>query len=285
MFDDKKSDAYELIPDRYLPETILANSEDDIINLINKSNLEFPLILKPDVGFKGYLVMKLNNLNQLINVLPKYDNKSILIQEFIDFKKEYSVLLYRYPISGQVGISSLIEKTYPTVIGDGQKTLKELIDLNENPFLQKEWIKKANFESLHNVLKCNEERRIDDIGNYSRGASFHSLNHQINEDMVSWAKDLLDDIQGIDFCRIDLKSDSIKNMIHGKFKIIEINGAKSEPLHTYDKSWSYLQIMKDVHKHWMIIRDIVKERLTTSYSLPSFFEGYKSWRIAHNLIK
>lgn len=285
MFDDKKSDVYKLVPKRYLPKMLLVNNQENVTQMLEDSGLQFPLVIKPDIGFKGYLVLKVNNAEQLNKALPKYDDKSILIQEFIDFQKEYSILIYRYPLSGKLGVSSFIEKTYPSVKGDGIKTFGELIDSSENPFLKKDWIKKVNATSLHKVLPIDEERRIDDIGNYSRGARFHSLNHEINEDIRKWATSIMDQIDGIDFCRVDLKANSLEDLKADKFSIIEINGAKSEPLHTYDKRFSYLEIVKDVHSHWMIVRDIVKERLAMAYRLPSFSEGYKSWRIAHNLIK
>ena len=285
MFDDKKSDVYKLVPNKYLPKMALADNQMDVSRIMNTGTLSYPLVIKPDIGFKGYLVLKVNNEDQLSKALPKYDDKSILIQEFIDYSKEYSILIYRYPRSGNVGVTSFIEKSYPSVRGDGIQTLKQLIESNDNPFLNKEWIKKINMSALDQVLDVNEERRIDHIGNYSRGARFHSLNHKINGDISQWAKHLLDQIEGIDFCRVDLKANSIEDLLAEQFSIIEINGAKSEPLHTYDKRFSYLEIMKDVHRHWMIVRDIVKERLSMSYRLPSFSEGFKSWRITHNLIK
>jgi len=285
MFDDKKSDVYKLVPNKYLPKMALADNQMDVSRIMNTGTLSYPLVIKPDIGFKGYLVLKVNNEDQLNKALPKYDDKSILIQEFIDYSKEYSILIYRYPRSGNVGVTSFIEKSYPSVRGDGIQTLKQLIESNDNPFLNKEWIKKINMSALDQVLDVNEERRIDHIGNYSRGARFHSLNHKINGDISQWAKHLLDQIEGIDFCRVDLKANSIEDLLAEQFSIIEINGAKSEPLHTYDKRFSYLEIMKDVHRHWMIVRDIVKERLSMSYRLPSFSEGFKSWRITHNLIK
>jgi len=285
MFDDKKSDVYKLVPNKYLPKMALADNQMDVSRIMNTGTLSYPLVIKPDIGFKGYLVLKVNDEDQLNKALPKYDDKSILIQEFIDYSKEYSILIYRYPRSGNVGVTSFIEKSYPSVRGDGIQTLKQLIESNDNPFLNKEWIKKINMSALDQVLDVNEERRIDHIGNYSRGARFHSLNHKINGDISQWAKHLLDQIEGIDFCRVDLKANSIEDLLAEQFSIIEINGAKSEPLHTYDKRFSYLEIMKDVHRHWMIVRDIVKERLSMSYRLPSFSEGFKSWRITHNLIK
>lgn len=285
MFDDKKSDVYRLVPEFFLPRMVLLTHVQDAISEIGKAGLSYPMIIKPDIGFKGFMVTKVDNENQLKSILPKYGNISILIQEFIDLEREFSILIYRYPKSGRIGVSSFIEKTFPTVTGDGQRTFEELIDNEENPFLKKDWIKKKYAIDLNVVLDKDEVRRIDDIGNYSRGAGFHSMNHLINESLELWACRFMTLIKGIDFCRVDLKSDSVEDLLSDKYLIVEVNGIKSEPLHTYDSRFSYFEIMKDVHTHWMIVKDIVKERLSMAYSLPPFVDGFRSWWIAHNLVK
>lgn len=285
MFDDRKSDSYKLIEDTFLPKTIVFNNQKNEIDDIDKAGLQFPLILKPDIGFKGFMVAKVDNQQQLTEMLPKFENKTVLVQEYISFEKEYSILIYRLPKSKVIGVTSFIEKTYPAVEGDGQRTLAALIDSADNPFLKKEWIKQRHSDSLQKVLAIGEKQRIDDIGNYSRGAAFHSLNHLIDGDLHEWANRLMQHIKGIDFCRVDLKADSIEDLLKNEFLIIEVNGAKSEPLHIYDERFSYLEIVKDIHKHWKIVKTIVKQRLAMAYGLPPFIEGFRSWWAAHNLVK
>lgn len=285
MFDDRKSDTYKLIPNALLPRTKLIEHTGDSLNDKFLSDLKFPLILKPDIGFKGFMVTKVDNESQLKEILPKFDSKAVLVQEYINFVKEYSILIYRLPKSRVIGVSSFIEKTYPMVMGDGEHTLEELIDKADNPFLKKDWIKQKHIESLSTVLEEGEEKRIDDIGNYSRGAAFHSLNHVIDDSVLSWSKHFMSQIKGIDFCRVDLKANSIAGLLNNEFLVIEVNGAKSEPLHIYDKRFSYIEMMKDIHKHWMIVSSIVKERLSMTYQLPTFADGFRSWWAAHNLVK
>ena len=285
MFDDRKSDSYNLLPDQLLPKTKLIENTDNSINEILSSGFNFPLILKPDIGFKGFLVSKVDDQAQLTATLPKFEQRAVLVQEYISFVKEYSILIYRYPKSNEIGVSSFIEKTYPKVVGDGKQTLEALIDAAENPFLKKDWIKNKLADSLSQILPLGEEKQIDDIGNYSRGAAFHSYNHLIDEAVLDWANRFMTQIQGIDFCRADLKADSIEGLLNDDFLLIEVNGAKSEPLHIYDSRFSYLEIVKDIHMHWKIVKRIVKQRLAMSYQLPPFMEGFRSWWIAHNLVK
>ena len=285
MFDDRKSDAYKLLPDSYLPHTRVIDNPNDNLEKRVASEFNFPIIVKPDIGFKGFMVTKVDDLFQLQMILPQFGQRVILLQEYITFSKEFSILMYRYPKSNTIGVSSFIEKTYPKVVGDGIQTFESLIDTADNPFLKKDWIKKKHAESLHQILAVGEERQIDDVGNYSRGAAFHSYNHVIDQVLVNWATRFMGQIRGIDFCRVDLKADSIADLLKDDFLVIELNGAKSEPLHIYDSRFTYLEIVKDIHTHWRIVKTIVKQRLSMAYQLPSFTEGVRSWWIAHNLVK
>ena len=284
MFDDRKSDVYKLLPPQWIPKTKLITHQNDSADA-NMEDFDFPLIIKPDIGFKGFLVAKLDNDEQLTEYKRLYGSKDFLLQEYVDFQREFSVLIYRYPKHGQVGVSSFIEKTYPEILGDGLKTIEQLINEKQNPFLKKEWIKDKLQDRLTDVLEKGESLRIDTIGNYSRGSKFHSLNESIDEELTEWAKKLFDQIDGIDFCRLDLKADSIEEMKKGMFTILELNGVKSEPLHIYDPKYSVSTIIKDVHQHWAILTKIVKERIQLSYKMPPLLDGVRSWWIAKNLVK
>lgn len=285
MFDDKKSDTYKILPNHLVPKTIISNNSKDYHSEINKAGLRYPVFVKPDIGFKGFKVAKIDNKSMLDEFVISYDDQSFLIQEFVSFSREFSILLYRYPKTGKFGVSSFIEKSYPVIIGNGKEKVESLINNHSNPFLKKDWIKKRLSDKLDQILAKDETLVIEEIGNYSRGSKFHSMNHLLNEAYTDWAGQFFDQVSGIDFCRIDLKADSPESMLKGEYKIIEINGAKGEPLHTYDPKYSVLQIMKDVHCHWMNLKVIVRERQQLNYSFPSFKEGYQSWKVAKNIVK
>jgi hypothetical protein len=284
MFDDRKSEVYKLLPSFWIPKTVLVSQESTDVDKVLEE-LEYPIIIKPDIGFKGFLVAKVDNDRQLNEYKKLYESKDFLLQEYVDHKREFSLLMYRYPKTNVVGVSSFIEKTYPEVVGDGIKTLRELIDDDQNPFLKKEWIKEKFEHDLHAILEKGETKRIDIIGNYSRGAKFHSLNESIDDKLIDWATNLFKQVNGIDFCRLDLKADSIEEMKQGQFKLLELNGAKSEPLHIYDPKHTFFSIVKDIHKHWKILAQISNQRIKLSYKMPPLIDGLKSWWITKNIVK
>lgn len=285
MLGDKKSDTYKILPNNLVPKTIVTSNKEDYKSKIQKAGLEFPVFVKPDIGFKGFKVAKIEGEKMLDEFVRSYGEQSFLIQEFVAYQREYSILVYRYPKSGKYGVSSFIEKTYPVIIGDGKQSVEALINQHPNPFLKKGWIKKRFSDQLSFILAKDEILVIEEIGNYSRGAKFHSLNHLLDSKYTSWAGQFFNQVKDINFCRIDLKADNPESMLEGKYKIIEINGAKGEPLHTYDPKFGVFQIIKDIHKHWMNLKEIIQERQQMNYDFPSFKEGYQSWKVAKNLVK
>jgi hypothetical protein len=285
MLGERKSDIYKLIPAKQVPISIISRKQEDYLSAFSDSKLNFPIIAKPNIGFKGFLVAKLNDKNQLINYMNSTKGEEIILQEFVDLAHEYSLLYYRIPYTKESGISSLIEKIYPFVYGDGQSTLQQLIQQFKNPFLKRAWVLDKWKSELQRIPAKGEKIILDPIGNYSRGAKFYSMAQFIDEDLLKATQQFFNKIEGMDFGRIDLKANSLEAYKTGEFKVLEINGAKSEPLHIYDPNESFLSIIKSVHRHWMIVVKIVKERRKHAFDFPSTSSGWKSFQMLKKLTK
>jgi len=273
MLDDKKSEIYKMVPEEHLPKTfVTSSSAPDILKGIEATGISFPLIVKPDIGYKGYMVRKVDFENELPGVLRMYNGRQVVVQEFLNHAKEYSFLYYRIPHSKVHGITSLVEKQLPFVIGDGRSTLEELI-ISNSPFLELKYVLRKRKKDLKIVLRNGQKIVVDHVGNYSRGCKFYSLNSEIDAELVEVGRQFFTYLDGINFGRIDLKSDSLEELKKGNFKIMEVNGAKSEPLHIYDPKFGFFQIWKDIGYHWSILNKIVREQLRHSFHFPSAKDG------------
>ena len=282
MLDERKSDIYRLVPQVYLPHTLLfQDSSSEIIEQIEEK-FEYPVILKPNIGYKGFLVKKVDSRVQLERALVYFSNKEFLVQEFLSEPKEYSVM-YFYVDQNNYGISSLVEKHLPKVTGDGSSSVRSLIENKDNPFLKKKWIIEKNSRILDVVLKKGEELTIDHVGNYSRGSKFENLNHSINDTLIESIHNFFQKVSGMNFCRLDVKAQSFHALQNGEFKLLEINGAKSEPLHIYDTSVSFLKIVYAVHLHWTTLFKIVKKNIKAA-KFPSSREGIRSYYSLKKLV-
>ena len=278
MLHDRKTDIYSLLPQHIVPATTIITSKSAAYTFIKKNELNFPLIVKPNVGLKGFKVYRISNENELETFFEENDvnEREWLLQEYLDHDKEFSVLFYRFPQEQKNGVSSFIEKTYPAVIGDGKKSLKTLIDQYNNPFLIKKDVYKRLSEKLDIIPDKGSTIILDFIGNYGRGAKFHNKMEYVSEEMCSMLSALFQKADGLNFFRVDLKSNSIEEFLKGKFKVLEINGMKSEPLHIYDGESTFINNSRIIKEHWNIIENITREQRALLKELPSFRQGIKS---------
>ncbi len=277
MLDDRKSDIYTMIPDHYLPKTIVFQAQNsDISELIKANNLTFPLIVKPDIGYKGFMVKRVDDEKELHRVLGQFEEKEVLVQEFLNHEREFAFLFYRMPKSQKYGVSSFVEKILPYVMGDGKSNLKALIEENANAFLDLGYVLNKKKEDLDTIIPKGQKIIVDHVGNYSRGSKFYSRNDSIDESLIETGRQFFNHLQGINFGRIDLKANSIADVKNGKFKVMEINGVKSEPLHIYEPEMSWIKIWEVISEHWKILNSIAKEQLSGSYSLPSAKDGIEA---------
>ena len=277
MLDDDKTEAYKLIPDHYLPKMLVYDFKIDLENQLESKSIHFPVIVKPNMGYKGYAVRECQDLNELVNYLKNLDpSKEWLIQEYINLKCEYSIMYYFCPVSKQRGITSVSTKKYPTVIGDGISTIHKLLLQYANPFVNKHYLLKKWKTELEVIPSKGHEVILHHIGNYSRGSKFYSLMRESDEALTSAMNEVFQREDEIYFGRLDIKANSMEHVRRGDFKIMEINGAKSEPLHIYDPQYGFWSRIKDVHTHWKIMTRIVDERLEQGYQFPGNIEGLRS---------
>ena len=244
-----------------MPKSILVEKGENLhqINLrLKKQNFQFPLIIKPDIGFRGLLVQQIHNNGELENYLKQHHFIDLIIQEFIDYKNECGIFYHKIPGAKTGKITSITLKKYLAVTGNGKSTLKELILNNNRAVIFKEMLYKIHKDKLAVVLEKGEESILNVIGNHSKGTQFINGNHLISADLENAFDQLFSNISNVFYGRVDLKYDSFEHLIEkSEFKIIEMNGVISEPTHIYDKeNTTYLKALKDFRKHWRLIYEI-----------------------------
>ena len=249
-----------LIPDKYKPKSILhvANSEiNNTLLSLEKAGLYFPLIVKPDVGFRGLLVKKVNGIDELKLYLKKYPVNTI-IQEYIHYKNECGIFYSRNPNDEKGKITSITLKKFLTVKGDGTSTLKALIAKDLRAKLYINILEELHQTTLNSVPKKNEELLLSVIGNHCKGTQFLNGNHLISKELEETFDDLSKSIPGWFYGRIDLKYNTFSELEKGEnFKVLEINGIIAEPTHIYDtNSSSYFKALKAIRTHWKSLYDI-----------------------------
>ena len=265
---ESKYETIKLIPEKYRPKTILAKKNTSFVTVktaLTEADIAFPLIAKPDIGFRGLLVSKIDNLEGLEKYLKKYP-LDFIIQELITYPNEMGVLYYRMPNTDKGEITSITVKEFLTVIGDGVHNLLELITNNTRAFLYLSYIKETGID-LNRIPQKNEEVRLLNIGNHCKGARFLNGNHLINEKLTKVLDSINAEIPDWYYGRLDVRYNSLEEFKQGlAFKILEINGVISEPTHIYDasvKTMSYFKAVRTIKGHWQIIYKIAMYNIST----------------------
>jgi hypothetical protein len=248
------------IPEMWRPRTVLVprtRSFPAIFDELDMAGIGFPLIVKPDVGYRGLLVKKIHSKEELEEFLGRYPI-DFLLQEFLEYPEEIGVLYCRLPGEHSGNITSLTLKEFLHIIGDGQRTVRELIRESPRALLQMDRLQKNYGPLLDQVPSTGERISLGVIGNHSKGTRFIDANYLIDKQLVKTFDRIATLIEGFNYGRFDIKCHSFDELREGRhFKIIEINGVCSEPTHIYDSTaTSYYKALRDIWEHWALIRDI-----------------------------
>jgi hypothetical protein len=279
-----KADMFKTLPQEYLPATRRfsgAPSAEEVRGAMAELGLKYPVILKPDIGERGYGVAKIKSeqeLEQYLDVWRNSEGRDLLLQEFVSHIGEYGVMAIRFPGDEGIRVTSLVIKEPLTVRGDGRATLEELIDADERCWLHRRMLRDTHSEDLKEVIPADRLLILADIGNHVRGATFRNGNCHISDELASRFAPLVDAIPGFNLGRFDVKAESIHTLAKGDFKIMEVNGVNSEPAHIYDPDMNIFISWADLLAHWQYILKVARGNIASGARPESFGELYRAVR-------
>ena len=260
---ESKYKTLDLIPENHKPVSALIpenTSFTTILEQVASKNINYPLIAKPDIGFRGLLVKKIDTQQDLETYFVKNGSIPIILQEFISYPNECGIFYYRYPKEEKGTISSITLKKFLNITGDGKSTIEQLVLADKRAFLYLKLLKNIHLDKMNEILPKGEYKVLSFIGNHNRGTQFLNGNHLISDKLVSVLDQLNKQIDGWYFGRLDLKYNTFESLENGKdFKVLEINGIMSEPTQIYDathKDASYINCIKEIKNNWGIITKI-----------------------------
>lgn len=264
----------------YLPYTYcfpLANY-DLVLKHLEESRLNFPIILKPDIGERGAGVERINSVEDLEQYFTTENNISnLILQEYIPYSLELGIMYSRKPAETQGKITSIVIKDFLSVVGDGRKTLLQLIESDDRARFYLEDLKVRYADQLSQIPASKERIELMSIGNHCRGTKFMNGNHLISNDLESVFDRISVPIEGFYFGRFDLRVSSLDDLLLGKnIKILELNGAASEPAHIYDPATRLLDAYKHLYGHWQRLYEISRTNHQNGIAYDKVRDVYKT---------
>ncbi len=215
----------------------------------------YPLVLKPDVGLRGRGVFVARSAQQVEQYIARFGG-DLIVQRHIS-GEEFGVFVARMPGAGAVQVLSIVNKTFPTVTGDGASNLRALILGDARASLISAQMLSRWAAELESVPAAGQVVQLVEIGTHSRGSLFLDACHLATPQLEATLRRLLDATPGYAFGRMDLRVPSAAHLSRGEgLKVLEFNGVSSECAHIYHPGTPLWTSYRAMFAQWSIAFDI-----------------------------
>ena len=259
---------------RNFPKTVLISKHQSIHEVEEQlRSFRFPLYVKPDIGGKGRGVVQIES-PEAIRWYHAHCPLNYLVQEKISYPNEIGVFFVKFPGQNEGIITGIVSKSYIQLVGDGLRTIEELLRDNPRYFLQLNRLKKEYPGKLSEIPAKYQVETISEIGNHAQGSMFRDFSALISPELTKTINQLANNLEGFNFGRFDIRFNSWEELERGEnFAIIEVNGSGSEPTHIYDSSHSLFFAWSEIIRHWKAMSVISRAENRKNCSKITFRSG------------
>jgi membrane protein DedA with SNARE-associated domain len=234
-------------------------STDRLLSLhrfCRQHSITLPFILKPDVGQRGNGVRLITSMREAFDYLIEVD-APIILQRYASGRQEAGVFYFRIPGQVHGQIFSITEKVFPTVTGDGVRTIEQLIRADARASLIANTYLRRFADRKGEILPAAEMLRLVETGNHAQGCIFRDGGHLWSEELEGKIDDLSRQLPDFYFGRFDIRYDNEQHFRAGQnFKIVELNGSSSEATSIYDARNSLRSAYKTLFRQWRLVFEI-----------------------------
>jgi len=243
------------------------------------AHIDFPAIVKPDVGCRGTGVAIVHDVWELTSYLDRFPhNAAFIVQRLVTDKGEAGVFYVRMPQEDHGKIISLTLKYFPSVIGDGHSTLRQLIlnDRRAKRIASKYFAR--HHKRLDIVVPKGEKIELVSVGNHVRGAIFRDGRRFITPSMEKRFDEICKEIPNFRYGRFDVRFEKLSDLCRAvNFSIIELNGAASEATHIWDRDTKLFEAYKELFRQLRMAFVIGAYHRHQGYQPPSVFEFLRAY--------
>jgi pimeloyl-ACP methyl ester carboxylesterase len=244
---------------------------------IRSCNLDLPVVLKPNAGQRGSGVVVARTWPELTSYLEQ-SRVDTVIQEYVP-GLEFGVFYCRKPSDSRGRILSVTEKHLPDVLGDGRRTLEQLILDNRRTLAMARFHLTRRAGVLEGVPAAGTSVPLGDCGSHCRGATFLDGKMVLTPALEDAFEEVARAYDGFFFGRFDVRVKSREEFMEGLgFKIIELNGVTSEATHIYDPQVGIVDAYRALFEQWRLAFEIGAENRSLGASQTSL------WRLMRLVI-
>ena len=261
MDGEPKKEMYDLLPKQLYPATFNVLPHQSFIKVkesLQESNIQYPFIVKPEVGCQGILFRKIDKEEELQTYHSKIPVEYI-VQELVNYKMEVSVFYIRHPKQTKGMVTGFLHKIPLQVVGTGTDTLADLIKHHPKGHKRIGEMYSKHKDTWNEIIPAGEKYMLSYAANHNRGAHFIDLKEYIDDKLVAIFDEISNNINDFYYGRYDIMCNNVEDLKNGKnFTILEYNGCGAEPNHFYDTGYTLPGAYKEILKHWKALYRICK---------------------------
>jgi len=215
--------------------------------------LDFPFILKPDVGQRGAGIKLICSAEQAETYL-RQTSAPLIMQRYAPGPLEAGIFYYRFPHETQGHIFAITEKLFPVLVGDGKSTVTELVWRDPRArFMADKYLQRFS-KRQGELLPVGEELKLVEAGNHAQGCIFRDGMRLCTPELESRMDAISQKLTGFFIGRYDIRYASEGDLqAGGNFQIIELNGAASEATSIYDARNSIFAAYQTLFRQWDLV--------------------------------
>ena len=262
------------------PSTNVERERDAALALLADAGIALPVVAKPDLGCRGAGVKLVRTREDLQSYLAGFPRGArLLLQRLVPYEGEAGIFYCRRPGEARGRIVSITLKYFPYVIGDGERTLRQLILDDPRAGRLSHLYLRRHAARLDAVPEPGTAIRLAFAGSHSRGAIFRNGTALVTPEMEASLDRIAQRLPEFHFGRFDVRFERFADVQAGHgFTIVEINGAGAESTHIWDRRTRLVEAWRALMRQYRWLFEIGhanRARGHRTMSLAQFVRDYR----------
>jgi hypothetical protein len=250
-----------------------------------EAGLEWPVVVKPDIGCNGTGVRVVRDLAELRTYIDAFPlGARLMLQRLITEPGEAGLFYVRMPGEARGRVTSITLKSSPTVKGDGRRSLRALIlddpRAGRVPHLYLERLA----DRLEEVPLRGEVVPLVFVGNHCKGALFRDGAGELTKPLEDAVERVARSLPEFHFGRLDVRYANKTALRRGDFTIIEVNGVGAEATHIWDPACRLRDALASQARHWSAAFAIARANRTRGFRGSGLRMLFRHWRLQRRLL-
>lgn len=221
-------------------------SVEAVLSKLEAAGLAFPLVAKPDLGWCGYGVRRLDSPADLARYLQKFPgDETFLLQRLLTEPGEGGLFYMRDPDAAAGELIGILLRVLPAVRGNGRDSIAQLVAADARLARAASGGAHAFEADPARVPAAGEQVQLSTVASTRAGGAYLDGTHLATPALVA-AVDRVAKDMGSPFTvgRFDVRYQDAAALQRGEFTIMEVNGAGSEAVHAWDPKYR----IRDVYR-------------------------------------